>query len=246
MKNKLIIINGATGGLGFSIVKNIIKIPKYRVICLVRDINNIGKISEILNSDYIFQIDLDNCLNLDEFEKYLSGKVKNEDIYFINNASKIKPLGKLGTFSNQDIIKSINFNITANLLLVNSILKIINNFSNLYILNISSGIANNPLPGFSLYGIGKNYLDYLTNVLNLEKSVNIKVSSFYPGSMKTEMRYTLLEELKKNKELLEFDYNNLINQSASHPDYIANIIIKNYILEKSGWQYTISKFYDYE
>lgn len=246
---KLIVINGATRGLGHVIVQQLINLPNVEIVCLVRNIENLGKLIEIVEKKNFYQIDLNQTLELSGFENYLSEKINRgfDEFYFINNVSTIHPIGKIGSLSTQDIINSISINVTSNFLIINSILKVVKGVTNIKILNISSGIAINPLPGASLYGIGKCYLDYLTQLLNIERSgLDLQVSSFYPGSMTTDMRSTFLYELNSNIDLSEFDYSHLENQTLSEPSTIAHLIIKHFIVGKSGWTKRISKFYDYE
>ena len=125
-------------------------------------------------------------------------------------------------------------------------MKVFKEKKNIHILNISSGIAINPLPGASLYGIGKSYLDYLTQVLNIESIGNLKATSFYPGSMNTVMRSSFIDKLNSDSELSHFDYSHLSDQVLSSPAKIAAIIIENFICTKKGWAKQVSKFYDYE
>ena len=111
-------------------------------------------------------------------------------------------------------------------------------------LNISSGIANNPLPGLGLYGMSKSFIDYVTRVIDVENK-KTKVASFHPGGMKTDMQDLLQKQLTNNEDLKEFNYEKILNQRLFAPSEIATVIYENFLQENSGWSNLISNVYDY-
>ena len=207
---KLLIINGATRGLGYSLTEMISKRKNFDIICVVRNTNELGLLKKIENSIELLQCDYSKSKEVKKIgrklEKY--SRRNYSSLFFINNVGTINPIGLISCLSSKEIITSIQINITSNLIILNSIIKYFeSHVSKLFILNISSGISNNPVPGLGMYGIGKAYIDYITAVFRKEMiNENIVVSSFYPGGMDTKMQSDMQNSLKYNSSLINFDY----------------------------------------
>jgi benzil reductase ((S)-benzoin forming) len=240
---ELIIINGCTRGLGLSIVHQILKLDKFNILCLVRDENTLGDLSDFKDRIDIQECDYSNPDRVNEiggfFKIYL--KDYNEDVFFINNLSIVTPIGAIGYLTTKDISESINVNVLSNLLVINHLMHI----KEVNILNISSGISQNPICGLGLYGIAKSYSDYLMNVL-IKENKKLKIASFYPGGMNTAMQNTLQDNLKNSKSLVQHDYSNIYNQKLYDIDYVAQIIVQNFFFKNNGWKKKVSRIYDYE
>jgi short-subunit dehydrogenase len=181
--------------------------------------------------------------------EYFDRSMKKEctNIYFINNISTIEPIGSLGKIDNEKIVESLNINITSNLIVLNNyIASAIKNKIPAYLLNISSGISKNPLPGLSLYGVAKSFLDYITKCLILENvNNNIIAAAFYPAGIDTDMQKALVKGLRNKEDLKEFSYQKVYNQKLSSANKIADIICTNFIINHNGWKKPISNIYDY-
>ena len=247
--NNLLIINGATRGLGLAIVKLLVFNKDFELLCLVRDTNKLSELALFKNNVEIYKCDYnstkDALFSIEYFSRILKKNYHN--IYFINNISTVNPVGRLGNIDNEQIIESLNINISSNLIILNNIVNIaIKNNVTTHLLNISSGISLNPLPGLSLYGIAKSFLDYITNSLYLEnKNRKIKVATFYPGGIDTDMQKTLITNLKNQEDLKEFSYEKVYIQKLLSADKIAEIIYNNYILKHNGWDKLTSNIYDF-
>jgi short-subunit dehydrogenase len=242
---KLIIINGATRGLGYSLVKELLALKGVTIICFVRDKSDIINLEKFKERVKIIEYDYSKVDGIKNVERLLGKFIENYDkVYFINNICVIDPIGKIGTIQNDKIKESLNVNIISNLLVMNSILKYIKPTMQGYILNISSGISLNPVPGLGIYGLAKNYIDYASKVISLENS-NIKSISFYPGGMKTDMQNSLQKSLLNNDSLNDFRYEKIFAQKLLSPDAVASIISINFFKKDSNWESLVSKIYDY-
>jgi benzil reductase ((S)-benzoin forming) len=247
--NNLLIINGTTRGLGLAIVKLLVVNKDFKLVCLVRDTNKLSELSLFKNDVEIYKCDYSStsdALNSIEFFRRIF-KNNFNNIFFINNISTINPVGCLGNIENEQIVESININITSNLIILNNIVhNAIKNKAPAYLLNISSGISINPLPGLSLYGVGKSFLDYITKNLSLENmSRNIRVATFYPGGIDTDMQKTLVTNLKNREDLKEFSYEKVYAQKLFSAEKIAEIICNNFIINHNGWDKLTSNIYDF-
>lgn len=240
---KLIIINGCTRGLGLSIVESLLKMDVFNILCLVRDENSTGELSnfkgriDIQECDYakfeqVKAIDVFFKLYLKDFE---------EEVFFINNLSVVTPIDAIGHLNSKDITESININILSNILVINSLLEV----KNVNILNISSGISQNAICGLGLYGIAKSCSEYLMSVIAKENK-KLKITSFYPGGMNTGMQITMQAQLKKRESLMQHDYSRIFNQKLYDLEYVAEIIVQNFFNQTIGWEKDVSRIYDYE
>ena len=243
--NGLVIINGSTRGLGLSLVSELIKQNSFDIICLVRNEKSISALSEFSDKVRIKECDY-SSLESSSINNFFEKTFKNYKgkIYFINNLSITSPIGKIGTLRDEDILQNITINFSSNFIIINSFLKHVEISSNISILNISSGISQNPVAGIGLYGMAKNFIDYLTKTIKLENN-EINVASFYPGGMDTMMQKDLQKEIIENEGLKKFDYSAIFNQKLSDTDFIAKLIISNFLLKKVGWEKLISKIYEY-
>lgn len=245
---KKIIINGSTRGLGLAISKIVVNNPDFQVVCLVRDVKRLGGLELIKGQVEIFECDYSKIEEVCRFDKFVQMRLGSfSRVYFVNNVGDCYPIGRLGMLNPQDILKSINVNIASNAVILNSFLKEIY-VQNVpaSILNISSGIAQNPIAGLGLYGVGKAAMDYVAGVLKKEITENaVRVSTFYPGGMDTEMQSKLQSELKADADLKKFNYDTIYNQKISSPDSVAKIVYDNFLIGDNGWQKATSKKYEY-
>lgn len=245
VKNQLVIINGATRGLGFELVKKIINSEQYELLCIVRNTKKLSKLEAYKDDIHLVEFDYKQPNKIIDVETQLIQlSLEYDKVYFINNLSIIEPIGKLGSIDSNKIIESLSINFSSNLLVINLFLKNFSIKSTCYLLNISSGIAKNPMPGLGLYGMSKNFIDYVTRVIDVENK-KTKVASFHPGGMKTNMQDLLQKKLTDNEDLKEFNYEKILNQRLFTPSEIASVIHENYLEENLGWSNLISNVYDY-
>jgi short-subunit dehydrogenase len=244
--NGLVIINGSTRGLGLSLVSELIKQNSFDIICLVRNEKSISGLLEFSDKVKIKECDYSSIESISSINDFFEKTFNNYrgKVYFINNLSVTSPIGKIGALKDEDILQNITINFSSNLMILNSFLKHVEISSNVNILNISSGISQNPVAGVGLYGMAKNFIDYITKTIKLEND-EINVASFYPGGMDTMMQKDLQKEIIENEGLKKFDYTSIFNQKLSDTEYIAKLIISNFLLKKVGWGKLISKIYEY-
>jgi short-subunit dehydrogenase len=244
--NDLVIINGSTRGLGLSLVSELVKHNSFDIICLVRNEKSISRLSDFNDKVKLKECDYSSLESINSINAFFQKTFNNYKgkIYFINNLSVTSPIGKIGSLRDEDILQNIIINFSSNLMVINSLLKYVEISSNVNILNISSGISQNPVAGIGLYGMAKNFIDYLTKTIKLENN-EINVASFYPGGMDTMMQKKFKKEIIENQGLKKFDYSSIFNQKLSDTEYIAKLIISNFLLKKVGWEKLISKIYEY-
>ena len=188
-----IIITGASSGVGFEAVLDLILTNNHNVVALARSEDKLGRLLEIakgLNPDCVlypvaFDIVHDDYENLLQFvSSHLDGRV---DV-LINNAGMLinKPFAEL---LETDFVEMLQSNFIGHVRIIQSLLSVMPAGS--HILNIGSmgGFqGSSKFPGLSAYSSSKAALHTLTECLAQELTdQQIKVNCLALGSAQTEM-----------------------------------------------------------
>lgn len=188
---KAIILTGATGGLGRSLVEILRVDDDKKLICIYRNQQKYEKLFGEKESIHGYLI-RDN----DDFTALLENDVitKCDSVILILNAFSISPIKRIGDYSSNEVAEFIYGNITRNVLLLNTVIKHCKETDKaLRIINLDSGAADFPLTGWGNYCSAKAYLNSFISVIALENP-KFQIVSFDPGvmdtSMQTEIRLT--------------------------------------------------------
>lgn len=188
-----IVITGASSGVGFEAVLELILSGQHKIIALARSESKLGRLLEIaqgLNPDCIlypvaFDIVHDDYTDLLQF---ISSRLDNTVDILINNAGMLvnKPFNAL---SESDFVEMLQSNFIGHVRIIQSLLPIMP--AGAHILNIGSmggfqGSAK--FPGLAAYSASKAALHTLTECLAQELAgQQIKVNCLALGSAQTEM-----------------------------------------------------------
>jgi len=113
-----------------------------------------------------------------------------ESVCLLNNAAVAGPVGTLGKLAASDIASSIAVNLA-------SIVTLTNLFCHVFadpalprrVINVSSGAAQNALPGESVYCVAKAGMEMLTRALAAEQSAKtFRAITIRPGVIDTDMQ----------------------------------------------------------
>ena len=189
LKNKKILITGATGGIGKAIAFLFAK-NNAELFLTGRNIKKLEKLkSQILRlykvkiSIYVFDIS-----NYDEIKnafKNIFLKTKNIDV-LINNAGILKD-NFIGMISNRDFNNLINTNLIGPINFTQLVSKIIVK-KNSSIINISSIVGKSGNSGQVLYSSSKSgLLGFTLSAAKELASKGIRVNAIAPGLIKTKM-----------------------------------------------------------
>ncbi|MFW6351235.1 MAG: (S)-benzoin forming benzil reductase [Bacteroidota bacterium] len=118
-----------------------------------------------------------------------------EGIYLVNNAGLITPIGRLETLDPAEIDQHLRVNLLAPIYLIREFIKHTENMNTeKRVLNISSGAAQNPYHGWSIYCTGKSGMDMFTQTVAIEQKDHeypVKLMAIAPGIIDTSMQTTI-------------------------------------------------------
>jgi benzil reductase ((S)-benzoin forming) len=97
------------------------------------------------------------------------------------------------------------------------------------ILNLSSGSADNPLPGMGCYCAAKAGLDMFTRVMGLEqlkKPAPIRIASVWPGMIETEMQAEARKQPRESFESAGLFIGAQESGMLAKPEYTASRLVE--------------------
>ena len=183
--DKVIVITGASSGLGLNIAKEFIKENAKISIC-ARRLEKLKKNFKNEKNVFFQRVDISNQKSIKRFLNKTVKKFGKIDI-LINNAG-IAYNSKIEDINLRKLKKSFEVNLFAPVVFLKETLKVMkkNNYGR--IINVSSGGAVNCAETFFPYSSSKAALNTLTKTLSKElKNYNIKINTMSPGPCKTEM-----------------------------------------------------------
>lgn len=187
MKSKtLLILTGHTKGLGHAILDQFLSLETVMVVALSRssldlDLPNLKEIPLDLSDLNALEANLTKFFPKEEnFDRYV----------LINNAGWIGEVKQVGKLNPKGIQRVMNLNLLAPMILTDAFVKAYGSRSGeKVILNISSGAAHKPLPGWGEYCTSKAGLAMFSKVAAEElKELGIRVFSLAPGIVDTDMQ----------------------------------------------------------
>lgn len=119
------------------------------------------------------------------------------EVVLVNNAGYIGDIKRIGNASNLEILKLVDINVSAVLVLTNKFIQQVNSSLNRIVLNISSGAANYPIDAWTPYCSSKAAIEHFTACVANEQQVingDLILKSISPGVVNTEMQ----EEIRKS------------------------------------------------
>ena len=181
---KKVIITGHSKGLGNALAHTFLK-QGFDVLGLSR--------SRMDDRVGLQQVDLDLSNSAALLKWIDSGELKGflegaGQAMLINNAGSINPIGPLGKQANDDIVRSVDLNVCAPLLLSNAFVENTHGVADRRILHISSGAGRTAYSGWSVYCATKAALDHHARAVNENGIANLRISSLAPGIVDTGMQ----------------------------------------------------------
>jgi len=224
----LILITGASKGIGFELVKQFSNDPGNLVIAVSRNTEPLHKLVRTKNTHSILPLKADITKPAQQKKIYQTIKSLNLELdVLVNNAGHIvnKPFEKI---TEKELRLVYATNVFAPFTLIQTLLPLMNKKTRSHIVNIGSmgGFqGSSKFPGLSAYSSSKTALSGLTECLAEElKAKNIAVNCLALGAVQTEMLAQAFPGYKaplKARQMAEF----ICNFALSGQNYFNGKII---------------------
>ena len=195
LKNKNILITGASNGIGKSLSENLSKYGA-NVIMLSRNENALDAIYDSLKKKYqtnpcILKCDLENIDDekSQEIANIISKNYQNLDS-IIHNAAILEKMSDIESFDLQTWDKVMRVNLTSAFILSKYLIPLMKSSTTPRIIFTTSSVGKKGKAFWGAYPVSKAGVNALSDILSdeLESISNIKVFNFDPKATKTNMR----------------------------------------------------------
>ena len=195
LKNKNILITGASNGIGKSLSENLSKYGA-NVIMLSRNENALDAIYDSLKEKYktdpcILKCDLEDLddKKSQEIANIISKNYQNLDSV-IHNAAILEKMSDIESFDLQTWNKVMSVNLTSAFILSKYLIPLMKSSITPRIIFTTSNVGKKGKAFWGAYSVSKAGVNALSNILNdeLESISNIKIFSFDPKATQTNMR----------------------------------------------------------
>ena len=231
--NNLFIIFGTSRGLGLALCDYILQFSGNVVLAIDRK-----KVTGA-SSDRLQRTIIDLAKTLSPavisglFHSPLQKNYKN--LYLINNASILEPIGPIGEVDAAELKQLANINFLNYAVIINEFIRQAKNLkARKRILNITSGAAISPQYGLAGYCSTKAALEMLGGCIFLEQQVfnQVQIMSFRPGVINTNMQKKLRESPETNFRNSRVHEKLYRNNALLTPEYVAKIIYDTLTVNK--------------
>jgi len=190
---KLIIITGASSGLGEAISEHYLREEECKIISISR---RVSKKQEQLSTDkfqFISQ-DLSGQLKKQTLSALEENINNYDEIIFFNNAGTIEPLSEFKNSSKKLIHNALMININTPIELIHFLLSY-SELKKMKFINISSGAYKQSIENWSIYSSCKAFTFRFFEILKAEFSTQNQISfiSIDPGVIDTNIQDTIRE-----------------------------------------------------
>ena len=196
LKNKKVIITGATGGIGNSILNSFVQ-QKARVLATGTNEEKLKSLKGTYSDIHTKKFDISKHDDIEKFIEETTDILGGNPDILINNAGITKDNLSL-RMSKKEWDEVLNLNLTSTFLLCKFTLKkmIKNKFGK--IVNVTSVVGHTGNVGQANYAASKSGIIGFSKSLALEYAKkNININCVSPGFIKTDMTDKISEEFKK-------------------------------------------------
>ncbi len=223
---EIVVLTGASKGLGLEILKQVLEKPNTLVVSVSRTKLN-------FEVAHLVQINLDltdfrNCEELmATLVDIITGQNTLKKITLVNNAARLGEIKTCINASSLDVAKTIFLNTTVPILLQNRVLQYASEHTFVEVLHIISGAANKAYHGWGGYCASKAGLSMATKTAALEITnlgLNAKAWALIPGVIDTGMQ----EEIR-NSNTRDFHELERFVKMKSENMLISPVVIASFI-----------------
>ena len=217
LKNLNIILTGATGVIGNSILDKLISCGS-NVLATGTNEEKLKKIKEKYKEVNILKFDISNHQNIDQFVDQCSDILSNKIDVLINNAGITQDNLSI-RMKEEEWKKVIDINLSSTFLITKNVIKKMLKSKNGKIINVTSVVGHSGNIGQANYAASKAGIIAMSKSLALEYGKkNIKINCVSPGFIKSEMTD------KINLEHTELLKSRISLNKFGNPEDVANTI----------------------
>ena len=218
LKNLNIILTGATGGIGGSIL-NILHKCNSNIIATGTNDNKLNDIKDKYKNVNTKKFDISDHSSIESFINECNDTFQNKIDVLVNNAGITSDNLSI-RMKDEEWNKVINLNLTSTFLLSKHVIKKMLKNKNGKIINITSIVGHTGNIGQANYSASKAGLIGMSKSLALEYGTkNIKINCISPGFIKSEMTDKISESFKKNLE------EKISLERLGAPEDVANAVV---------------------
>ncbi|WP_026828294.1 SDR family oxidoreductase [Exiguobacterium artemiae] len=197
IENKVVIITGASSGIGEATAKLLAKQGAQLVLAARREdrLKSLQKEIEDLGGKAVYQVtDVTDASQVDALAKLAQDTFGSVDV-LVNNAG-LMPLSKLNKNKQDEWNTMVDVNIKGVLYGIGAVLPYMREQKRGHIINISSVAGHDVMPSSAVYSGTKFAVRAITEGLRKEESVenNIRATIISPGAVDTELKDHITDE----------------------------------------------------
>ena len=198
-KNQVVLVTGASKGLGYEIAKYFLKFGSNLMICSRNQIQirkAYKKLIKIKEKNQKIFYSATDVSSYDQVKKLISvtiKKFKKIDV-LVNNAGIYGPKGHIEKIKWNEWVKTFQINLFGSILLTRAVIPYFKKKNKGKIVQLSGGGATSPLPLISGYAVSKAaVVRFVENLSEEVKKYNIDINAVSPGPLNTDMLKEVLK-----------------------------------------------------
>ena len=201
LKQRTILITGATSGIGLELAKQLIA-GGNTVLITGRDVDKLRGAKAELPALHTFQSDAARPEEIAALQQRVAAEFPNCDV-LINNAGIMRNLNVNGQRSLTDVTQELGVNLDGPIQMVQAFLPMLKKRPEALIVNVSSGLAFVPFPLSPIYSAAKAGLHAYTRCLRVQlKGTKVAVVELAPPGTETKLfRGEFQAEMKSQKAM---------------------------------------------
>ncbi|MCJ0742763.1 (S)-benzoin forming benzil reductase [Pedobacter montanisoli] len=224
---KVLIITGGSKGIGEGIV-NAYLADGFKIYSIARNVNK-----DLSTAVKQFAFDLTLIENIERLFEDIFKEIDPKEtgqITLINNAGTLGEIAPLARLKPLDMQQTVALNLTSVFVSCAIFIKSCQSWScKKSIINISSGAAQKPYFGWSVYCATKSAIDMLSKNIALEQEEEkhpVKVLSIAPGVVDTGMQAKIRSSSKDNFKTIDRFIQLKEDNQLLKPDYVGHSILQ--------------------
>ncbi|MBY7142284.1 SDR family oxidoreductase [Virgibacillus sp. NKC19-3] len=222
VKNKVVLITGASSGIGEATAK-LLASQGAKLVLGARREDKLQQLTETITKDggeAVYQItDVTKIEDNQKLVELAKTEFGNVDVIFLN--AGLMPNSPLSELKSNEWNQMVDVNVKGVLNGIEAILPEFKKQKSGHVITTSSVAGLKAYPGGAVYGATKWAVRDLMEVLRMESAqegTNIRTATIYPAAIRTELLETITDEQTAK------DANAMYNQYEIGPDRVANVV----------------------